>query len=44
MLDSPLGGAVLATARGRDLYASAREVIADIEGDWATPLGATKMR
>jgi hypothetical protein len=35
---------VRATARGRDLYATAREMIADIERDWATRLGATKMR
>lgn len=34
---------VRATARGRDLYATAREVIADVDREWATRFGATKM-
>ena len=35
---------IRATARGRELYATAREVTADIEHEWATRLGAIKMR
>ena len=35
---------VRATARGRQLYATAREVIAEIEADWTARLGPTKMR
>ncbi len=35
---------VRATARGRELYATAREVIAEIEADWTARLGPTKMR
>ena len=32
------------TRRGRDVYAIAREVIAEIEREWTERLGATKMR
>lgn len=35
---------VRATARGRELYAIAREVVAEIERDWTARLGAAKMR
>jgi DNA-binding MarR family transcriptional regulator len=35
---------VRATARGREVYASAREVIAEIEREWTALLGARKMR
>jgi DNA-binding MarR family transcriptional regulator len=32
------------TARGREVYAAAREAIADIEREWTALLGAAKMR
>jgi DNA-binding MarR family transcriptional regulator len=35
---------VRATPRGREVYAIARETIADIEREWTARLGATKMR
>jgi DNA-binding MarR family transcriptional regulator len=35
---------VRATARGEEVYAIAREVIAEIEGEWTSRLGAWKMR
>jgi DNA-binding MarR family transcriptional regulator len=35
---------VRATARGREVYASAREVIAEIEREWTALLGARNMR
>jgi DNA-binding MarR family transcriptional regulator len=35
---------VRATARGRQLYAIAREVVAEIEADWTKRLGKAKMR
>lgn len=35
---------VRATARGREVYAVAREVIAEIEREWTALLGAAKMR
>ncbi|HEX6388326.1 MAG TPA: MarR family transcriptional regulator [Solirubrobacteraceae bacterium] len=35
---------VRATSRGRELYAIAREVVAEIEADWTRRLGKTKMR
>jgi DNA-binding MarR family transcriptional regulator len=35
---------VRATARGSEVYATAREAIADIEREWTARLGATKMR
>jgi DNA-binding MarR family transcriptional regulator len=35
---------VRATARGRELYASAREVIAEIEREWTALLGVRNMR
>jgi DNA-binding MarR family transcriptional regulator len=35
---------VRATPRGRQLYAIAREVVAEIETDWTRRLGKTKMR
>ena len=35
---------VRATARGREVYAIAREVIAEIESEWTALLGANKMR
>jgi DNA-binding MarR family transcriptional regulator len=35
---------VRATARGEEVYAIAREVIAEIEGEWTARLGARKMR
>ena len=35
---------VRATARGRELYAVAREVVAEIEDEWTARLGERKMR
>jgi DNA-binding MarR family transcriptional regulator len=35
---------VRATPRGRELYAIAREVVAEIEGEWTRKLGKAKMR
>jgi DNA-binding MarR family transcriptional regulator len=35
---------VRATARGREVYAIAREVIAEIEREWTALLGARNMR
>jgi DNA-binding MarR family transcriptional regulator len=35
---------VRATPRGKQLYAIAREVVAEIEADWTKRLGKTKMR
>jgi DNA-binding MarR family transcriptional regulator len=35
---------VRATARGREVYAVAREAIADLEKEWTALLGAAKMR
>jgi DNA-binding MarR family transcriptional regulator len=35
---------VRATPRGQEIYAIAREVVADIERDWTERLGAAKMR
>jgi DNA-binding MarR family transcriptional regulator len=35
---------VRATPRGRQLYAIARDVVAEIEADWTKRLGKTKMR
>jgi DNA-binding MarR family transcriptional regulator len=35
---------IRATARGREVYATARDVIADIEREWTAQLGAAKMR
>jgi DNA-binding MarR family transcriptional regulator len=35
---------VRATTRGREVYATARDVIADIERSWTEALGAAKMR
>jgi len=35
---------VRATPRGKQLYAIAREVVAEIEADWTKRLGNTKMR
>ena len=35
---------VRATARGGEVYALAREIVAEIEADWTTRLGAAKMR
>jgi len=35
---------VRATARGSEVYATARDAIADIEREWTARLGATKMR
>jgi len=35
---------VRSTARGREVYAIAREAVADIERDWTALLGAGKMR
>jgi DNA-binding MarR family transcriptional regulator len=35
---------VRATARGRDVYAVAREAVAEIEREWTARLGARKMR
>ena len=35
---------VRATPKGRQLYAIAREVVAEIEADWTKRLGKTKMR
>ena len=35
---------VRATAHGREVYAIAREALADIEREWTAHLGATKMR
>lgn len=35
---------VRATERGRDVYAVAREVVAEIEHEWTERLGPTKMR
>jgi DNA-binding MarR family transcriptional regulator len=35
---------VRATARGKQLYAIARDVVAEIEADWTKRLGKTKMR
>src|SRR5215207_9941536 len=35
---------VRATSRGQEVYAVAREVIAEIEHEWAARLGKTKMR
>jgi DNA-binding MarR family transcriptional regulator len=35
---------VRATARGRQLYVIAREVVAEIEADWTKRLGKAKMR
>src|SRR4051812_35506300 len=35
---------VRATARGSEVYAVAREAVADIERDWTKRLGAAKMR
>jgi DNA-binding MarR family transcriptional regulator len=35
---------VRATPRGRQLYAIAREVVAEIEAEWTKRLGKTKMR
>ncbi len=35
---------VRATARGREVYAIAREAIAEIEAEWTDRLGAAKMR
>jgi DNA-binding MarR family transcriptional regulator len=35
---------VRATARGREVYASAREVIAEIEREWTALLGVRNMR
>ena len=33
---------VRTTARGREVYAIARQVVADVEADWATKLGARR--
>ena len=35
---------VRATARGREVYAIAREVVAEVEARWAARLGADRMR
>ena len=35
---------VRATARGRDVYAIAREVVAEVEARWTEQLGAARMR
>ena len=35
---------VRATTRGREVYAIARDVVAEIEADWTRQLGAAKMR
>jgi DNA-binding MarR family transcriptional regulator len=35
---------VRATARGREVYAIAREVVAELEREWTARLGARKMR
>lgn len=35
---------VRATPRGKELYAIARDVVAEIEADWTKRLGKTKMR
>jgi len=35
---------VRATRRGRQLYAIARDVVAEIEADWTKRLGKAKMR
>ena len=35
---------VRATARGGEVYALAREIVAEIEADWTSRLGAAKMR
>ena len=35
---------VRATPKGRQLYAIAREIVAEIEADWTKRLGKTKMR
>jgi DNA-binding MarR family transcriptional regulator len=35
---------VRATDRGRDVYAVAREIVADMEREWTARLGASKMR
>ena len=35
---------VRATARGREVYAIARQVVAELEEDWTRRLGPTKMR
>ena len=35
---------VRATPRGKHLYAIARDVVAEIEAEWTTRLGKTKMR
>ena len=35
---------VRATARGREVYAIARDVVAEIEAEWTRRLGATKVR
>src|SRR5262245_12620831 len=35
---------VRATSRGQEVYAIAREVIAELEREWTERLGATKMR
>ena len=35
---------VRATARGRELYAIAREVVAELEEEWTKLLGKEKMR
>ena len=35
---------VRATARGREVYAIAREVVAEVEAEWTAALGAARMR
>jgi DNA-binding MarR family transcriptional regulator len=35
---------VQATARGREVYAIARDVVAELEREWTALLGADKMR
>jgi DNA-binding MarR family transcriptional regulator len=42
--DDRRGKLVRATDRGREVYAIARDVVAELERDWTARLGAAKMR